>query len=81
MRMPIIMAVPRRGIVRGLLVGMPIIVAVAVFLIMAFSGMVVAVAFGVGGHFTIVANGGAVLVGVLVGGIGCATGEKECGGE
>lgn len=71
MRMSILMAVPRRGIVRGLLVRVAIVVTVALMLVVAFGGVLVAVAFGVG---------------AFLGAIGSilsrrTAGEEECGGE
>ncbi|MBL7984694.1 MAG: hypothetical protein JNM91_06815 [Flavobacteriales bacterium] len=69
--MSIVMAVPRRGIVRSLLVRVTGVVAVALVLVVTFGGVVGAVTFGVGAFL-----GG--IVGILS---RRTAGEKECGGE
>ncbi len=67
MLMPSIMNMPRRGIMRVL-----VIVAMAILLVMAFCAVIVAVAFGVGGRAFCMA--GLVFV-------RHAAGEEEGGGE
>ena len=76
--MPVVVAVPVGGIVRGITMVVPITFGM---LVRGIICMVVAIAFGVGGHFAVVAHGGAILVGI--GGVlsGRAAGEEECGGE
>ena len=89
--MPIIVAVPRRGVVRGLVVRVAVIVAMAVLLVVSASIPVLMCGGSVSGVVMAVIVGmvmaivfgvrGAILVVPGVRGIGRTTSKKEGGGE